>query len=117
MPWPGNVRELENVMQRAVILAPGDIVEVGALHLTAATHIAPLDVQQPQPQPQLPNASTAPARLPKTDKLREVERDHILETLASAGGSRKLAGERLGMSERTLRYKLRQYRLEGFLKN
>ncbi|MBN8439123.1 MAG: sigma-54-dependent Fis family transcriptional regulator [Candidatus Accumulibacter sp.] len=115
--WPGNVRELENVIQRAVILAPGDIVEVGALHLTAATHIAPLDVQQPQPQPQLPNASTAPARLPKTDKLREVERDHILETLASAGGSRKLAGERLGMSERTLRYKLRQYRLEGFLKN
>jgi two-component system response regulator FlrC len=52
--WPGNVRELENVIQRAVILAPGDIVEVGALHLTAATHIAPLDVQQPQPnrQPQ-----------------------------------------------------------------
>ena len=38
---------------------------------------------------------------------------HILETLAAAGGSRKLAGERLGMSERTLRHKLKQYREAG----
>mgnify|MGYP000308303363 FL=1 len=41
-------------------------------------------------------------------------REHILETLAAAGGSRKLAGERLGMSERTLRHKLKQYREAGF---
>jgi two-component system response regulator FlrC len=45
--------------------------------------------------------------------MRDVEREHILETLAAVGGSRKLAGQRLGMPERTLRYKLRQYRLEG----
>jgi two-component system response regulator FlrC len=52
-----------------------------------------------------------------TDDLREVEREHILDTLAAAGGSRKMAGQRLGMPERTLRYKLRQYRLEGFLES
>ena len=45
-----------------------------------------------------------------------MEREHILHTLEAVGGSRKLAGQRLGMPERTLRYKLRQYRLEGFLK-
>ena len=40
-------------------------------------------------------------------------REHILETLVAVGGSRKLAGERLGMSERTLRHKLKQYREAG----
>jgi two-component system response regulator FlrC len=39
--WPGNVRELENVMQRAVILAPGDRVEIDSLHLAAAAPLAP----------------------------------------------------------------------------
>jgi two-component system response regulator FlrC len=45
--------------------------------------------------------------------MRDLEREHILETLASVGGSRKLTGERLGMSERTLRHKLKQYREAG----
>ena len=49
----------------------------------------------------------------KSENMRDLEREHILETLSSVGGSRKLAGERLGMSERTLRYKLKQYRDAG----
>jgi two-component system response regulator FlrC len=101
--WPGNVRELENVMQRAVILAAGDTVEADALHLS------------------LPQAAKAPpARAPftpvdasKNDNMNDLEREHILETLAAVGGSRKLARERLGMSERTLRHKLKQYRDAG----
>jgi two-component system response regulator FlrC len=44
-----------------------------------------------------------------------MEREHILRTLAEVGGSRKQAVERLGISERTLRYKLKQYKEEGFL--
>ena len=48
--------------------------------------------------------------------MRDLEREHILETLAAVGGSRKLAGERLGMSERTLRHKLKQYREAGLFK-
>ena len=47
--------------------------------------------------------------------MQDLERRHILETLANVGGSRKLAVERLGISERTLRYKLKQYREEGWL--
>jgi two-component system response regulator FlrC len=43
-----------------------------------------------------------------------LERQHILDTLKSSGGVRKLAAEKLGMSERTLRYKLQQYREEGW---
>jgi two-component system response regulator FlrC len=46
--------------------------------------------------------------------MKDLEREHILRALSEAGGSRKLAIERLGISERTLRYKLQQYREEGF---
>jgi two-component system response regulator FlrC len=112
--WPGNVRELENVMQRAVILAEAEVVGVAALLLGAQR---PLD---PAARPEMPVPSPASAgALPlgdrQTAELRDVERQHILATLAAAGGSRKLAGQRLGMPERTLRHKLRQYRDEGFL--
>ena len=49
--------------------------------------------------------------------MKDLEREHILRTLAEVGGSRRLAVERLGISERTLRYKLRQYREEGYLQD
>ena len=45
--------------------------------------------------------------------MKSLERAHITETLLAVNGSRKLAVERLGISERALRYKLRQYRLDG----
>ena len=108
--WPGNVRELENVMQRAVIFASGDVVEQDALHLSVMTIPArPADIADaPFQNPQVTSSEGQ-----KTDNMRDLEREHILETLASVGGSRKLAGERLGMSERTLRYKLKQYRDAG----
>ena len=50
-----------------------------------------------------------------SDTMRDKERTHILDTLKAVAGSRKLAGERLGMSERTLRHKLKQYREAGLL--
>ena len=109
--WPGNVRELENVMQRAVIFASGDTVEADALHLSVLSMsgfkpAAATDV--------LASISVVPhADEQKTNNMRDLEREHILDTLASVGGSRKLAGERLGMSERTLRHKLKQYREAG----
>jgi two-component system response regulator FlrC len=47
--------------------------------------------------------------------MKDLERQHILDTLAAVGGSRLKAVEKLGISERTLRYKLKQYRDEGYL--
>lgn len=98
--WPGNIRELENVIQRAMILAPGNEIEATHLHLPEAAKIA------------------ASSRIPVADAARPqdiktLERTHILETLAAVKGSRKQAAERLGMSERTLRYKLQRLREEG----
>ena len=110
-PWPGNVRELENVMQRAVILAVGDAVEADALLLAAAPIGAVVAATLASPA----GLAVAPPVVSRTDNMNDLEREHILETLAAVGGSRKLAGERLGMSERTLRHKLKQYRDAGWL--
>ncbi|MEI7432011.1 MAG: sigma-54 dependent transcriptional regulator [Betaproteobacteria bacterium] len=109
--WPGNVRELENVMQRAVIFAAGELVEPEALHLS----VLPSSIGRSLTTMQLDSVAVVPVASEgqKTDNLRDLEREHILETLVAVGGSRKLAGERLGMSERTLRHKLKQYREAG----
>lgn len=124
--WPGNVRELVNVMQRAMILAPGDEVDTPHLHLV----VRPGAVAAPLPESinSTPATDLAPPAAPanvdaqpsqqngkKADNIKDWERELILETLAAVGGSRKLAVEKLGISERTLRHKLRQYRLAGFL--
>jgi two-component system, response regulator FlrC len=129
--WPGNVRELENVMQRASILAPGDAIEVEYLHLVPSLQGASSTLQASPEGPAVPSvplaqpAAAAPAtqtpggdpetqvQAQRSDNMNDVEREHILRTLASVNGSRKLAVERLGISERTLRYKLQQYRDEG----
>jgi two-component system response regulator FlrC len=104
--WPGNVRELENAMQRALILAPGDRIEADHLLLGPDGCAAE--------QAQAVCADPEPLRAPgQATCMRDLERQHILETLASVGGSRRLAVQRLGISERTLRYKLQRYRTEG----
>jgi len=108
--WPGNVRELENAVQRALILAGGDTV--AAEHLQLSIQFSP-----PPEMPQWPAAKEEIKAVlpPQTapSNMRDLERQHILETLATVNGSRKRAVELLGISERTLRYKLQQYRMAG----
>jgi two-component system response regulator FlrC len=113
--WPGNVRELENVIQRAMILTPGDTVEVEHLHLMASPAGVSANAPVPVASPLVPQqAPLEKSEVLRADSIRDLEREHILETLAAVGGSRKAAIERLGISERTLRYKLKQYKEEGF---
>ena len=128
--WPGNVRELENVIQRALILAPGEIVEQSHLHLSpsreglsSSVPVVELVAMESVGSDNSPdrfdappaNAAEAPQVISRrSDNMNDVEREHILATLSLVGGSRKLAVERLGISERTLRNKLQQYRDEGY---
>ena len=106
--WPGNVRELENVIQRALILSTGP--EIGGEHLNLAS--AP-GRESPKVVAEMPVHESDK----KVDNMKDLEREHILRTLAEVDGSRKMAIERLGISERTLRYKLQQYRDEGYFKD
>jgi two-component system response regulator FlrC len=111
-PWPGNARELDNAMQRALILANGGVITAATLKLCLgnAPRLAPASPAA------APANIAAPAPLEATGNpanMKDLEREHILSTLRAVGGSRKKAVEKLGISERTLRYKLQQYRDEG----
>jgi len=111
--WAGNIRELENVLQRALILARGDRIDVGDLHLPAA--VAAERQMLPLGAGTLPGGAASGATGPVPVDIKSFERRHILDTLAAARGSRRKAAAQLQMSERTLRYKLAQYRDEGWL--
>jgi two-component system response regulator AtoC len=89
--WPGNVRELRNVIERALVLA--DDAAIGVEHLQ-------LD---PRPGEPGPTGDAAGSR------LRDLEKRAILEALEAVGGSRKAAAERLGISLRTLQYRIKEY--------
>jgi DNA-binding NtrC family response regulator len=89
--WPGNVRELENAIERAVVLATG--AEIDVRHLPA--NVRPVSATGVPP---IPGSTMA-----------QLERYAILETLKAAGGSTSKAAEMLGISTRTIQYRLHEY--------
>lgn len=103
--WPGNVRELDNMIQRALILADAGAIEAG--HLVGA----PTPVPTPAPTAQITEPS-CPGELDRDLKHREAQL--VLGALRAAQGRRARAAAQLGISERTLRYKLSQLRQAGF---
>ncbi|MFS0826391.1 sigma-54-dependent transcriptional regulator [Pseudomonas phoenicis] len=106
--WPGNVRELDNAVQRALILQQGGVIEAADFCLTGlATGNAP----RPAAPVGVERQAAEPAVL--GDDLRRHEFQMILDALRSERGRRKEAAERLGISPRTLRYKLAQMRDAG----
>ena len=101
--WPGNVRELDNLLQRALILLNGPVI--GAEHVQFELANEPPVCMSP-----LPPESTAGSL---AGSLIQAEREVILDALKSGQGSRREAAERLGISPRTLRYKLARLREAG----
>ena len=101
--WPGNVRELDNLMQRAMILQQTGVIEALDLHIES---------HAPTPVSQILNNSATPADTLGQD-LKTREECLIIEALKLGNGSRKRAAERLGISPRTLRYKLARMRESG----
>jgi DNA-binding NtrC family response regulator len=90
-PWPGNVRELENAVERAVVMAVGDHIDVDDL----PPMLAPPGADE---MPTVPGASLA-----------ELERFAILRTLEHTGGCKAQAARLLGVTQRTIQNKLHTY--------
>ncbi|HEX3848241.1 MAG TPA: sigma-54 dependent transcriptional regulator [Steroidobacteraceae bacterium] len=113
--WPGNARELTNIVQRAAWLAAGGVVRAADLDIGAP--LVPGSAIRANTPPAADDARSAQVfgePNPRLDEdLRERERELILTTLRSTGGSRKLTAERLGISPRTLRHKLQQFKAAG----
>ena len=89
--WPGNVRALENAVERAVVLAEGNVIGVGDLPLDDDVH-----------------SSTVSVRIPGAT-MEQIEREAILKTLEACDGSTARTAEVLGISVRTIQYRLHQY--------
>jgi len=89
-PWPGNVRELENALEAALVFCDGDVITPG-------------DLQLETPPSDSPAASGASL------SLEDNERETILRALEAAGGVKKDAADRLGISRRAIHYKIKKY--------
>ncbi|MHA3774427.1 sigma-54-dependent transcriptional regulator [Verrucomicrobiota bacterium sgz303538] len=120
--WPGNVRELQNVIERAAILAEDDkpisVSELGLIPLppkgssvqpSTTETFAPATSSATEPAPAKP---VQPAVAPEVINLEEMEKRCILAALERTSGNRTRAAELLGISIRTLRNKLNQYKIE-----
>jgi len=96
--WPGNVRELKNVIERAVLLACGDLVGEKDVWIERL-------------------AGKETEKIPGNGgrSLKDMERELILKTLEMEGWNRTRASAKLGISIRTLRNKLQEYRREGLI--
>jgi two-component system, NtrC family, response regulator AtoC len=90
-PWPGNVRELRNVIERAVVLGDG-----GELGLEQLPH----------------RLSVLGPAAPMREQVDELERRNLVEALRATEGNRTHAAHRLGISRRSLHYKLKKYGIE-----
>lgn len=104
--WPGNIRELENVIKRSLILQSGDVIDDAGIQFEAEGCF------QCDDKPGSLESNVETEETLDRD-LRSHEQNIIIDALKSVGGVRKNAAEKLGISQRTLRYKIARMREEG----
>ncbi|REK09409.1 MAG: FHA domain-containing protein [Planctomycetota bacterium] len=97
--WPGNVRELKNVVERAVVLARGELIEPDDLTLSKLSTAGDTGEHTPQPEAFKPAS------------LAEMERDHIRATLSATNWNKSQTAALLGIERTTLDRKIRRYEL------
>ena len=105
-PWPGNVRQLENMVQRGVLLsAERSVVEPQDVFNDFFTDADGSGHARKEGEVSIPHLTT----------IEEMERHMILKALEESDNNQQRAAERLGISARTIRNKLKKYREEGFI--
>jgi two-component system, NtrC family, response regulator AtoC len=97
-PWPGNVRELRNVVERAVVLAPADVIYPEQLPAPRPSSVLPPTTAAPAPAGDSLHATSEALRA----SLLELKRERVVEALARCAGNQTQAAKLLGISRRTL---------------
>ena len=97
--WPGNVRELQNAVERAVVLATGPVLDTAHFALSSSAL--------------RPNGTEGFVSVPFGATVAQMEKELILKTLERCNQNRTNAAKVLGISVRTLRNKLNEYRIGG----
>ena len=98
--WPGNVRELKNVIERAVVLSRGEMIEMDELILTNLGPAADAGIEDAPIEKEYRERSLA-----------EVEADHIRATLAETGWNKSKSAQILGVERSTLDRKIKRYEI------
>ncbi len=96
--WDGNVRELRNVIERACIMADGDVITERELSVS----MPQVPYAPPRPVTGAPAPTAAADATPSDDLLITVEREHIQRALVRSHGNKKAAARMLGLSRRAL---------------
>jgi two-component system response regulator FlrC len=98
-PWPGNIRQLKHTLERAAVLSDADVLDADQLRTSSPGSLAS-------------RTGTGGGAGSLGEAVEAAERGAIVAALEASGGNRRDAAQRLGISLRTLFYKLRQYALE-----
>ena len=111
--WRGNIRELENTMHRAILVSMEDEIEADAIHIDTPGHLSvvPKEAGAKAESKPVQNSGAVESLIGRS--VAAVERDLIINTLEHCLGNRTHAANILGISIRTLRNKLNQYKDEG----
>ncbi len=111
--WRGNIRELENTMHRAILVSTEDEIEADAIHIDTPGHLSVVPSATEKAGEAKPVQNTGAVESLIGRSVAAVERDLIINTLEHCLGNRTHAANILGISIRTLRNKLNQYKDEG----
>ncbi len=114
--WPGNVRELQNSIERAVVLAKGQLVQPSDLPPWILEKVTPSSPPHPRPFPAHPREA-APSKgageiPPLKESLARAEKAFILEALEAFGWNRTRTAKALGIDRTTLFHKMRRYQIQ-----
>jgi two-component system response regulator PilR (NtrC family) len=103
-PWPGNIRELENAIERCLVLSHSEELTEECL---------PLSLQRQAPESGGPMTELPETGLDLDAYLGDIEKDILLKALDRTGGVRKRAAELLGITFRSIRYRLAKFGIDA----